>query len=458
MRLKEKIVCFAALFFVFVTQVCAGAAVDSIVFVGNLRTQENFLARIVAPVINTEYSADTDSVIFRKLERTGLFNQIIIQPSLRAEDDNVVIFVILNERPAFQPIGVGAGLFGSLYGEDKTWPWLCMQFRYNNLFGVGQRLYFDFGLFQNRYFATTWHVPVGGSDYFFDAGGLIERRPSLIFEWEISPLLNTFLRFGRMISDNQKVSYEIAPRFRRYNSVVRDAGGSWRRDSVIDNFWEVYQRLQYQIRFSDDFYPPLFSTFAQVSLNTNAMLAFQDKVFFGVSGELSQNIPVWQMARHSFLLRMRFDLTPVGERSVYGGFLTGGAAFVRGFDDDIIGSKHATIFGNRIVSTAEYQFHIVTLPEMRFRFLSFVSQSMAGFRPEIAGAVFLDAGYLFEDFYEPKGASVNAASMGVSLRFLQPHMRLGGAIDFAWQLRASSQYLKSNRGAPVLHIGFVQHF
>jgi outer membrane protein assembly factor BamA len=116
-------------------------------------------------------------------------------------------------------------------------------------------------------------------------------------------------------------------------------------------------------------------------------------------------------------------------------------------------------FSNRVIGTAEYQFYIATLPEMRFGFASFVSPSLKGFRPILTGALFLDAGYLFENLTEPKNSiNANAASTGIAIRLLQPHMRTGAAIDIAWQITGTQKYLNDNRAAPALHLGFVQHF
>ena len=364
------------------------------------------------------------------------------------------------KRSNFVPIGIGGGINPTMYGEDRTWVWLDMQFRYNNFLGrPGQRLDFDMGVFESRRFGTTWHIPVGHSDYFFDVGGLVGRTPSIVFERELSPFFNTFSRFGRNISDKHQVSYEISPRFRKYNRMEKQIRGNWRAIEVEDEFWEVYQRLRYGFLLSDNLYPPMLSTFAQISLNTNTMLAFEDNVFWGVAGELSQNVPVSYRARQSFLLRARFDVTPIGERHKYGGLLTGGMDFVRGWDYDFIGSKDEVNFSNRVIGTAEYQFYIATLPEMRFGFASFVSPSLKGFRPILTGALFLDAGYLFENLTEPKNSiNANAASTGIAIRLLQPHMRTGAAIDIAWQITGTQKYLNDNRAAPALHLGFVQHF
>ena len=365
-----------------------------------------------------------------------------------------------DKRANLVPTGIGGGLVPTMYGENRTWVWLDMQFRYNNFLGrPGQRLDFDMGIWESRRFGTIWHIPVGESNYFFDIGALVGRDPSLVFERELSPFFNTLSRFGRNIADNHQVSYEISPRFRKYNKMSQNTSGNWQATEVEDEFWEVYQRLRYRFRTSDNLYPPMLSTFAQVSLNTNAMLAFEDCVFWGISGELSQNIPVSYMLRHSFLLRTRFDITPIGERHKYGGLLTGGMDFVRGWDDDFIGSKEDVYFSNRAIGTAEYQFYIATLPEMRFGFASFISPSLKGFRPILTGALFLDAGYLFENLTEPKKSiSADAASTGISIRLLQPHMRTGGAIDIAWQIAGTQKYLKNNRAVPTIHLGFVQHF
>ncbi|MCL2845235.1 MAG: outer membrane protein assembly factor [Chitinivibrionia bacterium] len=358
----------------------------------------------------------------------------------------------------FSLSGFGGALFPTIYGENRSWLWVVLQFKYKDFLREGQHLYFDVGAWQDRHFGTTMHIPLGASNYFFDIGGLVGRRPSLVFEEELSPYLNTFTRFGRNISERHRVCYEIAPRFRRYSLMSQNTRGDWLSGDIIDEFWEVYQRLQYRFRLSDNLYPPMLSTFAQISLNTNIMLAFEN-VFWGISGELSQNIPVSYRARQSFLLRTRFDTTPIGERHRYGGFLTGGAFFVRGWNDNFIGSRDSVNFGNRIVGTAEYQFYIATLPEMRMGAFSWVDHTLSGFRPVMTGALFLDAGYLFETFSSPRESiNANAASAGIAIRLLQPRMRSGASLDFAWQISGTQKYLNKNRNYPVVHLGFVQHF
>ena len=446
-----------ALIIVFLLFGVAGAGIiDTIVFVGNEKTRDSYLQRVVSHISKTEYSPQSDTAVFKALERTRLFSQITIVPSQNPQsgDGGIAIFVVLKERGNFSVSDVGGGLNNTLFGEESG-TWLVFNFRatYNNLFGLNQRLRLRGQIWEDRFVGMDYLIPIGASPYFFDVGALVGRRPSLVSPWELSPYFNTNLGFGRFIGENQLVYTETSPQFRKYNWLYKDFG-RW-RVGYTDEFWEIYQSLYYRFSLNDGNYPPLFASFAGVGLSTNKIMAHEDNEHWELKADLRQNIPISQRARHSFLLRLRPTLTISGERNVYSGLLTGGQDFLRGWGTDIFGSRDPVIFENLILGTAEYQFHIFTFPAMRmFGWLSWYDESMREFSPQLAGALFFDGGHL----YKTESQSISAASAGVSIRLLQCRMRLGGQIDFAWQLTADEKYLNKKRNIPVIHIGFVSQF
>ena len=454
-----KVVALIFLVFGFAT----AGIIDTIVFVGNQKTKDSYLQGVVSHISKTEYAAKSDTAIFKALERTGLFSEIAVVPSQSSQSGDVSVFVILKERGNFSFSDIGGGFNSTLYG-DPSGTWLVFNFSavYNNLFGINQRLRFRGQIWQDRYLGIDYLIPVGASQYFFDVGAFVGRRPSLVFPWELSPYFNTNLGFGRRIGDNQLLYLETSPRYRKYNLLKRefDYFGRWKVwDS--DDFWEIYQRLYYRFSMGDGDYPPLFASFAGVGLSTNKIMANENNEHWELSADLKQNIPVSHRARHSFLLRFRPKLTISGERDKYSGLLTGGQDFLRGWGCDILGSRDSVIFNNLLLGTLEYQFHIYTFPAMRmFGWLSWYDKSMKEFSPQLVGALFLDGGHLFKDISSLKESPHNtgAASAGVSIRLLQCRMRLGGQIDFAWQIAGNEKYLNTNRSVPNIHLGFVSQF
>jgi outer membrane protein assembly factor BamA len=438
--------------------------IDSISFVGHVKTKDEYLQKLVSPILKTQYSAASDTAIFDALAKTRIFSEIIIVPSLIKETGDVLIFVVLKEDDNFSLSGIGAGLISTMYGEntDEFRPYINLSAEYNNFLGIGHKLYWETGIWDNRFLGMYWYIPVGISPYFFDVGGVFGKRPSFVFQWELSPFVNTNFRFGRNISKEQLVFFEISPTYKKYN-IMEKQRSEWQVSRVGDEFWEIYNKLSYTFSISDNKYPPLFATFAQISLKTNALKSFEDKRLLEISGDFKQNIPISQRARHSVFAQARFTLTPFGEHNKYDGLLTGGMDFVRGWDDDIIGSLdnilYDIIFDNRILGTLEYQFHILTLPPFKLGFLSWYDKSMSDFTPQITGAIFLDGGFLYKKITSPiSSENANAASAGISIRVLQPHIRTGGSVEFAWQIRGSQRYLNENRNAPVIHIGLITQF
>lgn len=447
------------IFFVLFWLACVNAnVIDTIIFVGDLKTKDSYLQRVVSHISKTEYSPISDTVIFKALNRTQLFSTITIVPS-QNENGNVSVFVVLKERSNFSLIDAGAGLNDTEFGENSgTWAWIRLGARYNNFLGVNQRLSFVGQLGRDRFIGMNWLIPIGASPYFFDVGALVGRRPSLVWTWELSPYLNTNFSFGRYIGENQSVYLETEPKYRNYNLLENSTGG-W-KTYENDKFWEIYQSLYYRFSIDDGNYPPLFATSAGIGLSTNKIMAYGDIEHWEISSDLKQNIPISQKARHSLFLRFRPTLTISGERNKYSGLLTGGQDYVRGWSGDILGSKDAVIYNNLLLGTVEYQFHIFTLPPMKiFRWLSWYDDTMSEFAPQIIGALFLDGGYLFKDINSPKhSASVSAASTGVLVRIIQPRMRMGGEIALAWQVFGDERYLNSKREIPSIHIGIISHF
>lgn len=432
--------------------------IDTVIFAGNLKTKDKYLQKVIAHIPNTEYSSFTDTLVFNALERTKLFSEIAVIPS-KNQKGNVSIFVILKERKNFNILGGGLSINDMEFGESSgTWAILSIDAYYNNFLGVNQRLRWRAQLWRDRFFGMDWRIPVGASPYFFEVGALVGRRPSLVWNWEISPYFNTNLVFGRFIGENQVVSLETSPQYRKYNNVYKSSG-EW-KTFESNEFWEIHQKLYYRFSIHDNNYPPLFASFASIALSTNKIMAYEDIGFWEISSDLKQNIPISQKAKHSFFLRFRPKLTISGRHNSYNGILTGGQDYIRGWGNDVLGSKEESgLFNNLLIGTAEYQFHIFTFPTMKFKWLSWFDASMSGFAPQVFGALFFDGGYLFEDIDSPvKSQNIKAASAGIAIRVLQNHMRLGAEIDLAWQLDGNKKYLNKNRGAPVLHLGIVSHF
>jgi outer membrane protein assembly factor BamA len=450
----------AAFFVILVFSFAHAAVIDSISFIGNIKTKNEYLQKLVSPVLKTQYSSYSDAAIFEVLEKTRIFSEIIIVPSQKSESDSVLIFIVLKEKKNFSLDGVGAGINSTMYGETGEWrPWVSLSAQYNNFLGIGHKLFWETGIWDSRFLGMRWYIPVGVSPYFFDAGCVFGRKPSLVFEWELSPFVNTDFRFGRNIAKNQAVFFEILPTYKKYNIMEKQYNGEWRVLREDSEFWEFYNKLSYRFSVSDNKYPPLFATFAQISLNTNALKAFEDKKMLEVCGDFKQNIPISQRARHSFFVRSSVTLTPFGEHNKYDGLLTGGQDFVRGWGNEEIGSKDDVVFDNRIIGGVEYQFHILTLPSFKLGFLSWYNETMSDFTPQVTGALFFDGGYLFKELASAAASkSAKAASAGISFRLLQPHARMGATVEFAWQITGSKKYLNADRNTPVIHIGLVSQF
>ena len=438
--------------------------VDTVVFVGNVKTKDKFLQKAVRPVVENGYVADTDFAIYNVLKLTKLFSDIMIIPSKKTQSDSVSIFVTLKEKNYLSIGNVGFGINSMEYGErSDIWTRLNLDVSYNNFLGIGHSLNFTGRVWRDRYFGANWHIPFGVSPYFFDVGGLVGRKPSFVFAWEISPYLNNHLRFGRYIGENQEIYFEISPQYRKYNNMTKNNNDIW-QISETDKFWEIYERLYYQFSRGDRNYPPLSATFFGIGLSTNKIMAYSDengkkKDFWGIDTDFGQNIPISQKIHHSFYIRSRISITPLGERNKYNGFLLGGQNFLRGWQDDFVGSKDNCVFNNKILGTAEYQFRIATFPSMKFGWLSWYDKSLKNFSPILVGALFFDGGYLFKEISSPiQSTNTSASSAGISFRLLQPLMRFGGAIEFAWQIGGDEKYYNQNRKIPVLHIGIVSQF
>jgi len=437
--------------------------IDTISFVGNTKTKNGYLQKIIAPFVKSEYNSDSENLIYKTLDSTNLFSEIMVVTSKKSQNDSVSIFVIVKENSNFSFGNAGLGLNTMEYGEPiGVWLRFNLDVNYSNFLGLGHSLNFTGGLWRERFFGTNWHIPLGASPYFFDVGALVGRKPSFVFAWEISPYFNTNVRFGRNIGEKQTLFFEISPRFRKYNDMIKN-NGEW-QIFQSDDFWEIYGKLYYRFSRSDKNYPPLSATFFSTALNTNKIMPYvedgEKKDFWNINTDFKQNIPISQKIRHSLYIRSRISATPFGEHNKYDGFLLGGQELLRGWDYEILGSKDSCVFNNSVLGTLEYQFHIFTFPPIKLgNLLSWYDKSLQKFSPTLAGAVFFDAGYLYKEILSPlQSTHASAASAGISLRFLQPLMRLGGAVELAWQVAGSERYLNKNRKAPMLHIGIISQF
>ncbi|MDR0303303.1 MAG: BamA/TamA family outer membrane protein [Chitinispirillales bacterium] len=436
--------------------------IDTVLFVGNVKTKDKFLQKIVSPIIKKKYDVCTDSLIYDALKKTGLFGYISVVSSKKIDNDNVSIFVVVKENNYLSVGNAGLGINSMEYGEKSdSWLWFNLDVNYKNFLGIGHSLNFTGRVWRDRYFGANWHIPIGITPYFFEVGGLIGRNPSLVFAWETAPYFNTDFRFGRYIGNNQEIYIETSPKYSKYNNMLK-VDDKWKIHST-DEFLEIYEKLYYSLDYKDKNYPPLLATFFSVGLSTNKIMAYiedgKKKDFWNIDTDFKQNIPIFQKIRHSLYIRSRISITPWGEHNKYDGFLSGGQYYIRGWKDDILGSKDNYVFNNSILGTAEYQFNIFTFPSIKFRWLSWYDDLLSNFSPILAGALFFDAGYLFKEISSPlQCANTNAGSVGISLRLLQPLMKIGGTLEFAWQVIGDKKYYNENRRIPVIHIGFVSQF
>jgi len=437
--------------------------IDTISFVGNTKTKNGYLQKIIAPFVKSEYDSGSENLIYKTLDATNLFSEIMVVSSKKSQSDSVSIFVIVKENGNFSFSNAGLGLNTMEYGEPiGVWLRFNLDVNYDNFLGLGHSLNFTGCVLRERFLGTNWHILIGARPYFFDVGAIVGRKPSFVFAWEISPYFNTNVRFGRNIGEKQTLSFEISPQFRKYNDMFKN-NDEWQvfQSNV---FWEIYEKLYYQFSRCDKNYPPLSATFFSTALNTNKIMAYAEdgekKDFWNIDTDFKQNIPVSKKIRHSLYIRSRISVTPFGEHNKYDGFLLGGQEFLRGWDYEVLGSKDSCVFDNSVLGTLEYQFHILTFPPIKLgNLLSWYDKSLQKFSPTLTGAVFFDAGYLYKDILSPlQSVHATAASAGISLRLLQPLMRLGGAVELAWQVSGSEKYLNKNRKVPILHIGIVSQF
>jgi len=160
-------------------------------------------------------------------------------------------------------------------------------------------------------------------------------------------------------------------------------------------------------------------------------------------------------------LRSDLLLTPAGEHSFYEQIYMGGSSTIRGYGDNSLGAPvdstpfyNSTVFNNRFLASAEFRFLIHNFTPLNFSFLSWYHESMSRFPVELHGALFVDAGYIWEDIensFDYKGSNyLTAASVGVGLRVLFPSIDLRGGIDFGWPILSPHPVEKP--GVPVFHM------
>lgn len=429
--------------------------VDTIFFVGNERSSEKFLLRIIEPVASwVDYQPQKiDSLISFRLLETGLFNTVTITPAWVGRD-TVTLFVAVHEANYFAITDLGGSIKDREYGEPTRFPWIEIStaISYTNFLGWGHTLTVSGSVWRMRHIGVTWLIPFRNSAYYSEISAKIGRKTSQEEAWQIRPFVDAEVLLGRYIKKNHLISVGISPQYREYHYMKQNNSDEWVSYKVTP-LAELFSSVRYTMDYRDPPFDPLSGNYLRSELRTNVLMPALNEIgektdFVELHFDYRHFIPISHQYQHTVALRARTSLTPYGDHAVYDRFEMGGDGTLRGFSEGALGED--VIYNNRFLATLEYRLHIMAFSVDNLKFVNEIHKDPL----ELAAAVFSDFGYLWKDIKMPMadGEHSTGASVGVSLRLLTQTFRTGVSLDLAWPVFLPANYTRNNRWIPTIHL------
>ena len=449
---------FLPLLLTIVSLLTSAPIISTVHFSGTPHTTTETLFSLLELDSGATFTAAYEDTLRANLMYSYLFNKVHFTTAPQGQD-SITLFIKVDEKPRWTLTDIGLGIFNRLYGEEKIWLHFNAAIANKNFLGRGQTLKLYGGLWTSRYIGVIWQIPLYKNDYLLTFNSRLGHYPSLSRNYNVEPAFEFGATLGKYITKKVLLEVGLMPSIRKYREANTDLPSF-----EAETPFQVYTTLRSTFDLRDDRFLPHRGLFSRITLFSNAIASYQTpegvkKAFLQVNTQLRGYIPVGN--RNTFALRSDLLITPAGEHSFYEQVYMGGSSTLRGFGDNALGAPvdstpfyNSTVFNNRFLASAEFRFLIHDFKPLNFKFLSWYHQSMSHFPVQLHGAVFIDAGYIWDDittmFDYSNGSYLTAAGAGLGLRVLFPSIDMKGGIDLGWPI--VSPHPISNPGSPVFHM------
>ncbi len=418
--------------------------IDSVEFTQQTITSDKTLKRVLSLNENVHYSDSLHDHFIERFERSNLFDSVSID-TLSHTDSSVIAQFTLKEKNQLYVSSIGGGLYGNRYGED-VFPWIRVDVGVSkrNLRGTGQKLTVYGSLFRVRRIGTLWDIPLS-NDFFLQAGALIGSNPSIYDSWHLRTQIKSLVGFGKTFRQRHSAKFNISPTYMEYEDI---------ETTRFDSFGELISSVQWKSDFRDRTLNPRKGFYFKQNIRSNAMKPYRDnsgetiKYITGTT-DLRTFISPWAKD-FTFAIQAKANLTYNGSLNRYNKLYMGGSETIRGFNSGHFGGE--SIFNNILSGVMEFRFPIYSVKSLNLSFLSWYDESLKSFPFDIAGALFINGGYLWEDLsevFDKNNRYYSATGAGGGIRVHLPTLNMSVCGDVGIPIHGNN-----DSSSPTIH-GYI---
>jgi len=344
---------------------------------------------------------------------------------------------------------IGGGLYGSRYGES-TFPWIKIYLAgsIDNLAGTNQRLTIHGSFARIRHLGVRWEIPFD-NNWYLTAGALAGSHPSIQDTWHAQKHVAGRVEIGKKIGKNT-ISVESVPHY--WNYELRDI-------LQHQTFEELTTTLLWKTDLRNRSFNPSKGIYFSQSLTGNPISTYREigsnRSFYHIGGTTDLRGFI-SPGNGPIILGAQFkaELLYAGSLNRFDRLFLGGNETVRGFESGAFGIDK--IYNNRSTVSAECRFPIFKVKGINLSFLSWYDPSMKRLPFDITGAVFINAGHLWDELEDGLNNSAphhSGAGAGTGIRVLLPTLGMTVSGDLGWAIHAPES-LKTAMPAIHGYLGF----
>jgi outer membrane protein assembly factor BamA len=397
-------------------------------------------ADIIKMYIGLDTGMIYDSVLAaagkRRLLNTNLFSKVVVFPIHKS--DGIAVYILVTELFYLVP-SAGGDYYDKKYGGNVLWYRLCVGLSIQNFRGRFETFSVRASVWEDKSLGISWSKPLAPSPYFFGIAANIREYPDLNFLWRRLSV-NGGVTAGRTIFDNSRISLSITPTYSLIDSTVDNR--------LVKKFKEVYTSAGWSIDRKDRSFDPQKGWSMYAGALTNAFCTDYTP-YLQLNGGL-------RLYHRGFFYADRFayrvqTALRSNDGGIFQGLYIGGQSTIRGFAQDQLGipsfRNGYSVMNDYIVASSEYRFPLWTMPSPETWFQPGYFEALKkiyywlspdyidllkDFYVRFDGAVFVDAGHIWNSVAHPFVQAENGMGFGAGLRAMAPTLRRSLGLDIAW--------------------------
>jgi outer membrane protein assembly factor BamA len=342
----------------------------------------------------------------------------------------------VRENASFSLSEISGELFNRKYGQAESWWRGRVGVTKLNFRGANEALTIRVTFWDSRSIGFLWQKPFIATPYYMAFGAGLGTGPSTVDTTDNNFIYQS-INFGRRFTKSTIYTRETTLYNRHTWKGSRDTSLQTQEKIRIKEkpYSEVFYTIGWNREGRDATFNAHRGIFSGVSATTTVIPADENNRYIELNSEIKFYHP-GIFPRHTAAYYLHPSIR-FGTGYIFEGKYIGGIGSLRAYSSDAFGSGVPFIYNNRVVFTYEYRFFLFRMPEMRFPWLAWYHRSLKNFNFHVDGAIFLDCGYLWKDWYNPlaSGKESRAASgAGLGLRVMAPSMKRSVNLDFAWMV------------------------